>query len=367
LRGLAAFTVVLHHFALMWPKWKACFGPWPIGPVHIAPFDLLFDGHEAVILFFVLSGLVLSLPYLRGRGQPYPSYLLRRILRIYAPYVVALALSLCGAAIWHGPHGQGGWPDEFWSAPVNLRLVLHHLAFIGVYNWREYDFVIWSLIDEMRISIIFPLLALFIFRLRPLLAVLFAGSLSLLSLVTLWNFRFAENLSAARMMTFHFAAFFIFGILIAMHLPAISTWYESLSRLSRAALFFGSSLMYIESNRLFDHFAGLPALMAVEWGIVVGAIGFVIVAINSPTAKRILHSAVPAFLGRISYSLYLTHAPVLLALTFGIHKRLSAWQQFPIYLVASIGTAYLFCISVEEPFTRMGQRLGRRKAVPSIA
>jgi peptidoglycan/LPS O-acetylase OafA/YrhL len=98
-----------------------------------------------------------------------------------------------------------------------------------------------------------------------------------------------------------------------------------------------------------------------------GSHRFVIVAINSPTAKRILHSTVPAFLGRISYSLYLTHAPVLLALTFGIHKRLSAWQQFPIYLVASIGTAYLFCISVEEPFTRMGQRLGRRKAVPSIA
>jgi peptidoglycan/LPS O-acetylase OafA/YrhL len=360
LRGLAAFAVVMHHYALMWPDWDACFGPWRLGHIHIAPFSLLFAGHEAVMLFFVLSGLVLSLPYLRGRGQAYPIYLLRRVLRIYAPYLVALALSVCGAAIWHGNHGQGRWPEEFWSTPVDLRLVLQHITFIGVYNWRQYNFVVWSLIDEMRISIVFPALAFLIFRLRPQLALLLAGSFSLLALATVRNHLWFEAVYSI-MMTFHYAAFFIFGILLAMHLSAISAWYQSLSRVARATLFFGSFLMYIESSRLLDHSDTLSALIAVEWGIAVGAVGFIVVAINSPLANRLLKSPVPVFLGRISYSLYLIHAPVLLALTFGIHTRLSAWVQFPIYLIAALGTAYVFCLCVEEPFTRMGQRLGRRK------
>jgi len=345
----------------MWPAWDARFGPWRVGPVHISPLFLLFAGHEAVMLFFVLSGLVLSLPYLRGRGQAYPIYLMRRVLRIYAPYLAAIALSICGAAVWHGHHGQGRWPDDFWSAPVNLKLVLQHIAFIGVYNWREYNFVIWSLIDEMRISIVFPALALLIFRIRPQLAILLAVSFSLLALATSWNYQSLDAVYSL-MMTFHFAAFFIFGILLAMHLSAISNWYQSLSRLARVVLLLASFFMYIESSRIFDHSTGLAGLIAVEWGVAVGAVGFIVIAINSPIAKRLLNSPVPVFLGRISYSLYLIHAPVLLALTFGIHKRLSAWAQFPIYLVAAIGAAYLFCISVEEPFTRMGQRLGRRSA-----
>jgi peptidoglycan/LPS O-acetylase OafA/YrhL len=358
LRGLAAFSVVLHHFGLMWPAWQAHFGPWRLGRIEIAPFYPLYAGHEAVMLFFVLSGLVLSLPYLRGRGQPYPIYLARRVLRIYAPYLPALALSVCGAAIWHGNHGQGTFPVDFWSGPVNPRLVLQHIAFIGVYDAWQFNFVIWSLIYEMRISILFPVLTLLIFRVRPQLALLFAGSLSLLALVVSHH-RPATGAVHNLMYTFHYMAFFIFGILLAMSLSTISTWYRSLSGLARTALFLASCTFYYESSRIYDHFSGPSGLVVVEWGTAIGAVGFIIVAINSSRAKRLLHSHVPAFLGRISYSLYLIHAPLLLAITFGIHKRLSAWVQFPIYLAAVIGTAYVFCLCIEEPFTRMGQRLGR--------
>jgi peptidoglycan/LPS O-acetylase OafA/YrhL len=361
LRGLAAFTVVIHHFGLMWPAWQACLGPWKLWRIHLTPFYPLYAGREAVMLFFVLSGLVLSLPYLRGRGQPYPVYLLRRVLRIYAPYLGALALSIAGAAIWHNSQ-RHGWASSFWSEPVDAKLVLQHIFFIGVYNWRQFDFVIWSLIYEMRISIIFPVLALLIFRMRPQLAILLAGSFSLLALATANG---QPHLSAVYnlMITFHYTAFFILGILLATHLATISAWYQRLSLLIRALLFMGSFTLYNESIRILDHSDTLASNLALEWGVAIGAVGFIVTAINSSAASRLLNSAIPTFLGRISYSLYLIHAPVLLALTFGMHKQLSAWAQFPIYLVAAIGAAYLFCISVEEPFTRMGQRLGRRSAV----
>ena len=44
-------------------------------------------GPEAVILFFVLSGFVLSLPAVNGRPQTYPTFITRRIFRIYVPYL----------------------------------------------------------------------------------------------------------------------------------------------------------------------------------------------------------------------------------------------------------------------------------------
>jgi peptidoglycan/LPS O-acetylase OafA/YrhL len=212
----------------------------------------------------------------------------------------------------------------------------------------------------MRISILFPALALLIFRIRPQLAILLAASLSLLALATAHGQPHQTALYSI-MITFHYAAFFVLGILLATHLAAISTWYQSLSRLVRAGIFAASFVLYNESSRILDHADGLSADIALEWGVAIGAVGFIITAINSQTARRFLNSAVPAFLGRISYSLYLIHAPVLLALTFGIHNRLSAWAQFPIYLAATIAAAYLFCVCVEEPFTRMGQRLGRPK------
>ena len=84
LRGLACVSVVFLHFHDMWtpkdphtlPHWKQ------VALILLAPF---YSGHQAVILFFLLSGLVLALPYTRGKEQSYPVYLARRIVRIYGP------------------------------------------------------------------------------------------------------------------------------------------------------------------------------------------------------------------------------------------------------------------------------------------
>jgi len=51
-----------------------------------------------VNLFFLLSAFVLALPYLKGDGLEYPAYLARRVIRIYGPYLFALALAVAGNA-----------------------------------------------------------------------------------------------------------------------------------------------------------------------------------------------------------------------------------------------------------------------------
>ncbi|NYF53884.1 acyltransferase family protein [Tunturiibacter gelidoferens] len=361
LRGLASLAVVLHHFVLMWPAW-----PWPThGPLwHRLHLTLLFyplyAGHEAVMLFFVLSGLVLSFPYLLGRGQPYPIFLARRILRIYGPYLAALILSIAGAAIWHGNHARGAWAAPFWSEPVRWTLVLQHIAFLGIYNWQQFNFVIWSLIIEMRISIIFPLLAYFILRLRTRIALLLALALSLTTFLVVLFHPDADQ-TTGLLRTVHYTAFFIFGILLARHLKTISARFRSLPVTIRFGIAALSFALYNFSVPFLWNFRRPWTMTATEWLVAAGAIGFIVVGLNAPPVQRFLLSSIPRFLGRVSYSLYLIHVPVLLALTFSLRNTLSPWVQFPLYLAATLLLAWLFCLCVEEPFIRQGQRLGKKK------
>src|SRR5215471_18879899 len=69
------------------------------------------NGPAAVMLFFLLSGFVLSLPVWRGKPQRYSVFIVRRICRIYLPYLFGLALSILGASIFasHKVPGASHW------------------------------------------------------------------------------------------------------------------------------------------------------------------------------------------------------------------------------------------------------------------
>ena len=94
-----------------------------------------------------------------------------------------------------------------------------------------------------------------------------------------------------------------------------------------------------------------------------------LIGLESKTAKRFLNSAIPRFLGRISYSLYLVHATVLYGLTFVVVHRLTvaprvtAAEVFVIFLPLTLLVSTGFCLWIEEPFVRLGRRLSRAGAV----
>jgi len=353
IRGLAALVVVFHHFHFMW-----FFQETQGTGLRAAIESPLFAGRQSVILFFVLSGLVLSVPYLRGSGQSYPMFLLRRILRIYFPYLFALALAVLGNAMWHGELGRGAWAEGTWHGPVTWSAVGQHVLMIGAYNYGQFNTAFWSLVYEMRISIIFPFLFLVIRKVPLWGALLLAATCSL-------AVHFTDLLggdAAVILQTLEFVTTFICGILIAIHLTDLGCWYRQRKAWERIALAISFLFLY-DFSRLIPGLWKLTAWHISEWPVTVGGGGLILIGLNSGFVRRLLGSVVPRFLGRISYSLYLIHGTVLYALAFLMNGKTSPLIAFVVYLPTALLLSTVFCFWIEEPFLRLGRRISRASRV----
>lgn len=342
-------TVLLLHFRnLMLPEEKiASFSDWQRFLLLLSsPFT---TGGEAVILFFVLSGFVLMLPYIKGTQQTYGIFVVRRILRIYGPYLCALVLAVAGAAIWHGPHKMDDWGNRIWAKPVSAHLVLQHILMIGVYNWHEFNPVFWTLIEEMRISLIYPVLAYIVLRLPAKYAFVLAAVLALLArgVLRIWH-------QADWIMTLEYTGMFLCGMVLAKNFARVTQWYSRREPSIRIGIASLALVLYITAHY---------ARHASEWLMTIASMAFIVIALASRRAGGFLSININRYLGRISYSLYLVHIPVLLALTITLNYRIPAWVILPLFISISLLFASAFYMWIEKPFTLLSRRAARVKVL----
>jgi len=364
LRGIAALTVALGHF----------FGAFYVIPdapllAQMAnPVLLLagYLGHNAVVLFFLLSGFVLPLPKLNHRPQSYAVYLTRRIFRIYLPYVAALALAALGdlwlrGAIPLSDFAREDWGDP-WSQPLTWRMIGQHLAFIGFYDFTQINGVIWSLIVEMRISILFPLLCLLVLRLRPGIALAMAvlGSAAAVQL----SIYFPCNQGVALDTTLHFMGFFVVGILLAQHREALGLWVRGWRKGLAEATLVAAALAYVY-GAMFTNLLLTPRFpraidVTSDWVTALGASLFIVLGLNLGAFRWLLLTRPCRFLGRVSYSAYLIHTPISFCLLHFLYGKISVWLILPIFVAATLGISELFYRWVEEPAMRWGRSVSER-------
>jgi peptidoglycan/LPS O-acetylase OafA/YrhL len=250
-------------------------------------------GTECVILFFIMSGFVLALPYRSGRNLSYPRFLLRRIFRIYLPYLASLVLAVTGAWYFHGRIHLDEWFDQTWSEPVSWRLVWQHVLFLGRYNADQFNSVFWSLVVELRISLIFPFLCMLVFWLPDMLVI--AGTIALyLACGVLFPQSWYWPAAIGGQ-----APYFIGGILMAKNLEALRGLYRGLSRRIRMLLGFAIGFLFsyglaaprILQNRLVGSLCGLAVFAAAEW--------ILLAVLSSPTLQQRLAHSFLRHLGRI--------------------------------------------------------------------
>lgn len=283
--------------------------------------------------------------------------MVRRITRIYLPYIVAVSAAavLMLAVGQQALPSQGTWFNISWEDPLTARVAWHTIAMTGTSTFI--DNPVWSLIWEMRISAIFPAMmaAALIFGDVGLIIslgvlVVLYGSAHLLHLSGYWI-----NMSSQMLA---FTLLFALGAFCAHHVGAIRRLCARGPKwLPMALLMVGLLLLCPQwSKRALVEIVPL----AIGSGLVVCAV-MLPGPINTTLQRRL-----PLWLGRVSFSLYLIHVPILLAMVRLTH----GWLPIPIALVAGASLALLlaegFHRLIEQPCQRLGRRLTTKRTKETV-
>jgi peptidoglycan/LPS O-acetylase OafA/YrhL len=325
--------------------------------LEYTPLHIFWAGHQAVVFFFVLSGFVLALPFC-SRPVSYRAFVVKRVLRIYVPYWAAVLLAL-SAYQWFGRHrmtGSSTWLNSWWTEPVSYRLLFDHFLLVGSFNTNALDGVIWSLVHEMRISLVFPLLMAFLLRHRWWTTLLAAAALAVvggaINSGSAWLGR-ANDYGQ----TCTYVLTFVAGALLCRHRAAIIARCQGLPAGARWACLAGAILAYTYPFWALSSVHLMHLSLIDDWAVTVGVATFIVLALGSPPAGRVLRSAPLRWLGSVSYSLYLFHAIVLLALLKLLFGVIPLWSIVILTVVMALALAGAAHRLVELPSIALGRRL----------
>ena len=324
LRGIAALSVVFFHFAnatlpTIKPNLLSDFFNW---------------GKLGVQVFFVISGFVI--PYsmyvsgykLKNAGL----FILRRLTRIGPPSWVAILLVV---GIYYGSIYINGKPVEGMPWPgTSLKTILANLTYsFSLLDAGKYIDVYWTLEVEFQyylvIAFLLPLLVRFSNN-KVALTLLMVG----LSSTYLVHFE--------KVLFFRDNSYFLLGILLFLYkTDKVERKYFIYMTMAFMLICYGQQ--------------GLPGSFA-------GIIAFLIIAFVH------FENPVTSFLGKISYSLYITHHFSGVASEFILKKitgeslpELTKLVMLFVYSGCSVLFAWVFYMMVEKPFIRLSQKVRARK------
>ncbi|KAK8097088.1 hypothetical protein PG999_013032 [Apiospora kogelbergensis] len=351
LRGFAALLVYWHHHEL-WAHHESTgvfeHGFAYEGNYHFValPFIRFFfaGGHFAVSTFFVISGYVLStkpLSLIHEReytklGENLASALFRRWLRLYLPFIVTTFVYF---SFWHAlglwisdTEQQDTWAAEVWNWYAELK----NLSFVfnsGGKPWFSYNFHLWSIPVEFRGSVVIY---------TALMAFSRCSKNARLGCESALVFYFMYIADA------WYCAMFVAGMLLC-DLDLLSKKKELppiLSRLESAKKFIFYHLLAIsfylggvpEANRDIQSLRKMrgwyylsilkpQAFFDYKWFYLFWAATLLVAATpRVPRLKSFFEGGFCQYLGRISYSLYLVHGPILWTLGDRIYTAVG-WHQ----------------------------------------
>lgn len=160
LRGLAALGVVLYHYSVRYDQYLGH---------HPLPHVWFEEGSAGVLLFFILSGFVISLSLERGRSAA--SFAVSRVARLYPTYWAALLITLTATAIAPLPKDH----VTHWQALVNFTMLQ------GFFSIPHVDGAYWTLKPELSFYAV-CLGLLMVRSIRRLLPVM-----TVLALLAMWD------------------------------------------------------------------------------------------------------------------------------------------------------------------------------------
>ena len=354
LRGWAISLVFFFH------AWGISGGP-DLGTGDVFLLSYIEAGRTGVTLFFVISGFLLSIPWFQAaaEGRPPPglkNYYLARALRIVPLYYCAVLLACFVSGDW--------W----------VGLQAFAFQFVG-FDIFPFSVVWWTLATELQFYVVLPFLMWLLLgggARRDLFFCILIAWIWLYSSQVIWNLDGQELRSFFLTKSlFGRLPAFLLGISAAWvflrfrHSPdgvcrcrwvgvvALSVSVIILDRILRETIVVGE--WRSESTWHIHH-----TYEAVLWSIVV------LVAVSQSPVRRLGPvRRYMAYIGKISYSLYLWHVPVLFFLIYPVKARLdvsyltSIWfYVLPLMaMVLSILASLMTYRWIELPFLNLKKRL----------
>lgn len=365
LRGIASMVVVIFHCLIAFNIFNEAnmnrFANDFYKYFTITPLHTLWAGREAVLLFFVLSGFVLAIPFLEGRNQSYGAYAVRRFFRIYIPYIVMMlisALLLTFFIDYKEMHGLSSAYDSRWNHPVAAKAIIAYFL-MDNYDTTNVNGVVWTLFHEMRISLVLPLFLLIIRKFSFIPAVVLSLGLNALIYVgldawagTLDKGQLLKWVAALRW-SMYYCVCFILGALLSKYrnkLPKINTFAAVILLLVSLGLINSRWMVVVLQIRdqiLTDAvtIAGILLLFAT--------------VLSSERLNGILSKKPMIWLGQISFSLYLVHIPVMMVLTIVLGKFIPIELAFALVPLASLPVAHYTFKLLEVPSNNWGKRIAK--------
>jgi peptidoglycan/LPS O-acetylase OafA/YrhL len=374
LRGIAAVNVMIMHFFVALSPAMVYGSKYPS---HFGSLDLIFSstplgligaGNFSVCIFFVLSGYVLTQKFSKTKENSiiissairrYPrlfipvfaavmfSYLLSSF-GLYQNYIEVMAIS-AGSNYWH-----------YWTFTPDILDAIKQAVWTSFFvgGTIYYNPVLWTMTIEFYGSMLVFTMALLFGSLR-----------------NRWTFYLAAILVSINL---YYLAFVI-GMILADAFNSKKPIFKTDNKIILfiiliSGLFLGSypinpptsdSLYGFLINELFE----APKVTY----HVIGAGMIMYVLLNSKALQRIFSSSVPVFLGKISYSLYLIHFPVISSFTCALflflYPGFSYGTAFLISVILSlliiIPLSYLFYKYVDVAGVKFSKTFYSRLAHPS--
>ena len=321
-------------------------------------WESIFNGRQAVLLFFMLSAFVMGLHIDTTKTlttRTTAQFLVRRAFRllpaVWASIVFAMAL---GYLFTHGRYS----PD----------LILHYLTLRNT----SINGPLWSMIVEVEISLCYLPFLLFVSRLSPLWQI--AGFYAVVWLMKHYSLSIGWG-----SFSYTFPLSYVYLGLLIPTLGRASVEALSILRMSTPAFFLALpvSLCLFPLTTLADMrvtpFGFDLYRSAVSWGtdlsiwIVPLATFYVISWVaygRNSMSDRLFNHRASIFVGRTSFSIYLFHLPMLVTLTKVIEftampPLLRLLLGLSIVLPATLVIASLSYRYIELPSIGMGRALSR--------
>ncbi|WP_212758039.1 acyltransferase family protein [Usitatibacter palustris] len=365
LRGVAVLWVVLMHYFVLRGGLD---DPW-IGLLNTQPAlkAIVANGYLGVDLFFLITGFLLTLPWFRHamQGRAAPSareFYRRRVRRIVPAYYVQLLILF--ALVIPLVHGSEFWMRNLWFTLYNIGAHVTFLHYTTPLSSASLSLngALWTLALEAQYYLLLPLLApLFVrwpWRTTASLAAIalawrYQANHGLAALVA-WEMRLGEAWKIPESTIRHFLwtqlpgylAHFAIGVMIgrAWLMRRVVTSYTHAEAAWQAIAVAALVGLYV------SHAAG-SNLGDFAWAVVPLSLGLAMYAfvVRSPhSSNTVLAQGPLAFVGRVSYSTYLYHLPLLLV--WNKYAPDLSWAGFPVYLALLLALSWLSWRFVERPF-----------------